>query len=97
MGPLHRGEAFPGTGELGGESLEFFEVKGRQCFEALGTVRGEMQSDNAMVFLVSGATDETCRVGTVNETDRAVMEKEQVVSHLSDGRTTRIAVPPHRQ
>ena len=57
---MHRRTAFPRTGELVDTSFELFEVKGRQTFEAFGTIHGEMESDNAMVFFVS--TDETCGV-----------------------------------
>ena len=50
-----------------------------------------------MVLVVSGAGDETGGVGPVDEADHAVMEQEQIVRHLSDGRTTGIAVPSNGQ
>jgi hypothetical protein len=82
---------------LWSKSCKLFEVKGRQCFQAFGTIGGEMQPDHAMVFFVSGSADKTGGVGTVDEADCAVMEKKQIVGHLSDGRASTIAVPPNGQ
>ena len=56
-----------------------------------------MQSDHPMVLIVSGSDNQTRRVGAVDEPDCAVVEQEQVVGHLSNGRTTRIVVPPYSQ
>jgi hypothetical protein len=71
---LHRGKAFPRTGKLGREPCELFEVESGQRFEPFGTIAGEMEPDNAMVFFVSGPADEAGGVGTVDEADGAVME-----------------------
>lgn len=45
-----------------------------------------------MVFIVPGSSHEPCRIGSVDESDRAVVTKEEVVGHLADGRTTRVIV-----
>jgi hypothetical protein len=50
-----------------------------------------------MVVFVSGPSDQTCSVSTVDETDRAVVQKEQVISDLADGRATRITVSTYCQ
>lgn len=50
-----------------------------------------------MVIVVSSPSDQTRRVGTVDEADGAVVQKEQVVSDLSNSRATRITVSPYRQ
>lgn len=92
MGSLHRSEAFPRARDLEGHALELFEVESRQCFEPLGTVFGEVQPDHPVVLFVPSAADKPGGVRPVDQADRAVMTKEQVVGHFPDSRTTRIAV-----
>jgi hypothetical protein len=82
---------------MGSKSLELFEVERRKHFQSLGALNGEMQTHHPMVVVVSGPSDQTRRVGTVDETDGAVVQEEQVVSDLSNGRATRITVSSYRQ
>jgi hypothetical protein len=97
MGPLDRAKVLPRAGKMGSKPFEFFEVEGGEDLQSLGTLFGELESDNAMVVFVSGPRDQTCGVSAVDETDCAVVKKKQVVGHLADGWTTRVAVPPYRQ
>ena len=97
VGTLHRRQSFPRCRELGGQAFELFEVESRECLETLGAIFGEMQSDHPMVLVVSGAGDQTGRVGPVDEPDRTVMEQEEVVGHLPNGRAAGIAVPTYGQ
>lgn len=50
-----------------------------------------------MVVFVSDPTDEPRGVTTIDETDSAVVEKEQVVSYFSDRRATMVGVSPDRE
>lgn len=50
-----------------------------------------------MVLVVSGATDEPCRFGAVNEADGTVVAKEEVVSHFTDRWPPRIAMSAYGQ
>ena len=50
-----------------------------------------------MVLVVSGATDEPCRFGAVNEADGTVVAKEEIVSHFTDRRPPRIAMSAYGQ
>jgi len=95
MGPLDRTKIFPRAREVGSKPFELFEVERGQHFQSFGTLFGEMQANNAMVLFVSGSSDQTCRFSTVDETDGAVVQKQQVVSDLADGRATRITVSTH--
>ena len=97
MGALDRAKVLPRAGEMGSKSLELFEVERRKHFQSLGALFGQMQTHHPMVVVVSGPSDQTRRVGTVDETDGAVVQEEQVVSDLSNGRATRITVSPYRQ
>ena len=97
MGALDRAKVLPRAGEMGSQSLELFEVKRRKHFQSLGALVGEMQAHHPVVVVVSGPSDQTRRVGTVDETDGAVVQKKQVVSHLSNSRATRITVSPYGQ
>ena len=97
MGPLDRPKVFPRAGEMGSKAFELFEVESGQHFQSLGTLFGEMKTDDPMVVFVSGPSDQICSVSTVDETDCAVVQKEQVVSDLADGRATRITVSTYRQ
>jgi hypothetical protein len=94
MGPLHRSQADPCTGQLERQSFELLEVEGRQRFDPFGAVVGQVQPDDTAIFPVSGATDKARGVGAVNEAHRAVMAKEQIVGHLPDRRPTRICMAP---
>lgn len=97
MGPPDRPKVFPRAGEMESKAFELFEVESGQHFQSLGTLFGEMKTDDPMVVFVSGPSDQTCGVSTVDETDCAVVQKEQVVSDLADGRATRITVSTYRQ
>ena len=97
MGTLHGRQSFPRAGELGRQAYELFEVQGRESLETLRAVGGEMQSNHPMILVVSGAGDQTGGVSPVDEPNRAVMEQQQIVRHLSDGRTTGITMPPDGQ
>jgi hypothetical protein len=97
MGPLDRAKVLPRAGEVGSKAFELFEVESGQNLQSLGTLFSELQTDDPMVVFVSGPGDQTCSVSTVDETDRAVVEKEQVVGDLADGRATRITVSTYRQ
>lgn len=52
-----------------------------------------MEPDDTMVVLGPGANDEPCRFGPVDEANRAVVTKEQIVGNLTDGWTLWTAVP----
>jgi hypothetical protein len=54
-----------------------------------------VQPNNAMVFIVPGSSHEPCRIGSVDESDRAVVLKEKVVSDLTDGWSSWVSVPPY--
>ena len=97
MRPLDRAKVLPRAGEVGSKPFELFEMESGQDFQSLGTLVGELKPDNAMVVSVSNPSDQTCGVGTIDETDCAVVQKEQVVSYLADGRTTGINVSAYRQ
>jgi len=51
-----------------------------------------MESDDTVVVFVPGANDEPCRFGTVDEANRAVVTKEEIVGNFADGRPSRIIV-----
>jgi hypothetical protein len=97
MGPLDRAKVLPRSGEMGSKPFELFEVESGQHFQSLGTLFSELQTDNPMVDFVSGPSNQPGGISTVNETDRAVVEKEQVVGDLADGRATKITVSTYRQ
>lgn len=97
MGALDRAKVLPRAGEVRSQPLELFEVKRGKHFQSLGALNGQMQTDHPMVVVVSGPSDQTRRVSTVDEPNGAVVQKEQVVSDLSNSRATRITVSPYRQ
>ena len=92
MSPLDRGQIFPSSREVRRKSLELFEVESRKDLQSFGAVVGEMQSDNPVIVFVSGPAHQTGHISAVNETDRTVVEEEQIVGYLSDRRTPGIAV-----
>lgn len=97
MGTLNGAKVLPRAGEVGGQPLELFEVKGGKHFQSLGALNGQMQAHHPMVIVVSSPSDQTRRVSTVDEPDGAVVQKEQVISDLSNSRATRITVSPNGQ
>lgn len=97
MGALDRAKVLPRAGEVGSKSLELFEVQRGKDFQSLGALNGQTQTHHPMVIVVSGPSDQTRGVGTVDEADGAVVQKEQVVSDLANSRATGIAVSPYRQ
>jgi hypothetical protein len=97
MDALDRAKVLPRSGEVGSQPLELFEMKRGKHLQSLGTLFGEMQTHHPVIVVVSSPSNETCRVGTVDEADGAVVQKEQVVSDLSNGWATRIIVSPYRQ
>ena len=97
MRTLHRGEILPGARKVRGEAFEFFEVKGRENLESFAPFVSQLESHDAMVFLISGSTNEPRRVGSIYQSDHAVVEEQQIVSHLPNGWATRIAVSTYGQ
>ena len=97
MGSLHWCQSFPCSWELESQALELFEMEGRQCFEPLGTGLCKTKPDDTMVLVISDPSDQTNGLCAIDETDRAVVTKEQVVGHLPDGRPPRVTVPAHGQ
>ena len=97
MGPPDRAKVLPSSGEGGSKPFELFEVESGQDLQSLGTLFGELQPNNPVVVFISGPVDKTCCVSAVDETDCAVVQKEQVVGYLADGRATRITVSTYRQ
>ncbi len=97
MGPLERAQVFPGAGKMGSKPGELLKVESGQHSQTLGPVRGQMQTDDAVVFFVAGPDDETGGVGPIDKADGAVVVKEQVVGHLTDGRAPEIVMSPYSQ
>jgi len=89
---LYGRKAFPDAGELARESFELLEVESGQGCETLVTLLAELQPDDTVVVLVPRALHQTGSICSVDESDRAVVTKEEVVGHLADGRTTRVIV-----
>jgi hypothetical protein len=94
---LHRGEILPGARKVRGEAFEFFEMKCRENFESFAPFGGQLQSHDAMVFLIPGSTNEPCCVGPIYQSDHAVVEEQQIVSHFPNGWAARIAVSTYGQ
>ena len=92
MRSLYGRKAFPDAGELARESFELLEVESGQGCETLVTLLAELQPDDTVVVLVPRALHQTGSICSVDESDRAVVTKEEVVGHLADGRTTRVIV-----
>ncbi len=66
-------ESFRCAWELQGETLELLEMQGRKRLQAFGADVGEVQTDDAMIVGVAGASDEPGRVRAVDEADCAVV------------------------
>lgn len=73
VGGLCRRKSVGGAGEFQREACELLHVHGRQRFESLGAGGGELEPDDAVVSVVARAADESCGVGTIDETDGAVV------------------------
>ena len=97
MDPPHGAKVLPRTREMGSKPFELFEVESGQHFQSLGALVGELQPDNPMVVLVPGPDDQAGSVSSVDESDGAVVLKEQVVGHLADRRPTGITVAAYCQ
>jgi hypothetical protein len=50
-----------------------------------------------MILVISDARHQTGGIGPVDEADHAVVQQQQIIRHLSDSRTTGIAVPSDGQ
>lgn len=97
MGPLGWAKVLPRPGEMWSKPFELFEVESGQHLQSLGSLPREPQPNHSMVVLVPGPIYQTGGVSTVDETDCAVVQQQQIVSHLADGRATRITVPTYGQ
>jgi hypothetical protein len=92
MGWLVRVEIFPGTGKVGSEPLQLFEVKFRKRFESRLTFGGQSQPNGPQVLFVAGAGHKSRFIGPVDETDHAVMAEQQIVRDFADSRAPRFWV-----
>ena len=97
MHSLCRSKSVPHTRHLRSESSEFFEVEGGQLLQALGTFRGQSEVHHPVISAVTCANDETGRFCPVDEPDRAVVLKEEVIGDLADGRTVVTTVTSNRE
>ena len=73
MGPLHGTQSFPSARQLWGQTLQLLKMESRQRLQALSTLGCETQPDNAMVARVPFPDHQADFVGSIDETDHAVM------------------------
>jgi hypothetical protein len=95
--PLDRRQACPRRRHVQGETVELFEVKRGEGLESSCTFLGELQPDDAVVLVASGAANQACRFGPVDQPHRTVMAEEKVVGDLTDGWAAWVGMPTDRQ
>ena len=93
MGSLYGRQPFPRVRKWSAESFEFFNVQCRKVLKSLCAVRAELESNKAVVLLISRALYEPGNDRSVNQADNRVMAKKEVVGNLADGGSPRIGVP----
>jgi len=72
-------------------------MQGGEGLQSLRTGPGEAEADDPMVFGIAASHHETGRVSAVDELDRAVVSKQQVVRNFTDSRTALVVVTADRQ
>ena len=97
MRTLDGGEAPPRCGKFESQTLQLFEVQGREGFEPRGAVLGELQAYDTTVTGTAGAHHESATFSAVDESDRAVVLEQKVVRHLADRGPARIVVSADRE
>ena len=45
-----------------------------------------------MIVIIATAANQSCGVGPIDEPDRTVVPKQQVVGHFANGRTSRVGM-----
>ncbi len=74
------------------EAGQLFEVEGREGLQALGAVRGELQTHDPTVVVPSRPLDEASGLSPIHQPDHTVVLEEEVVGHLTNGGPGRDAV-----
>jgi hypothetical protein len=92
---LDRAEPFPR--ELGGESLEFLEMLSRKSLEPFSPFIGEMQSDDTVICRIPQPLYQPRLFCPIDQTDDAVMAKEEIIGYFADGRSPEVGVPADSQ
>ena len=79
------------------EARQLFEVAGAELLEAASREWGQADADHPLVLAIGLTTDESGGFCSIDESDRAVVAKEQGVGDLSDGRSALVAVAADRE
>ena len=90
-------ECVPQGFHRGREMSEFVEVLGGEPREPLGAFARERESDDAVVIGVGAPRDQSCRLGSINELDRAVVAQQKLVRDIPDRGAVGAAVPADRE
>lgn len=62
-----------------------------ECFDTLVARARQVESYDALVFLVMDALDESCDDGAIDQFDDAVVAQQQVIGDVPDGRGFAVA------
>jgi hypothetical protein len=79
------------------EMRELFQVQLAQGIEALGALVGEAKPYDAEVVGVGAANEQSGRLSTIHETNRAVGTKQEVCGHVAHCWAAAVGVTAHGQ
>ena len=78
-----------------GKPGELFEMQRREVFDLVSAACSQAEPDDAVIVAVTFAADETECLGTVCQTNGAVVSQEQLIGDVPNGWSAGVGMSPH--